>query len=621
MYWGGLYRTSPRIMGEELPSQEYPLKLFRVRDANCNGETLREYDRCSDRQLFRSLSLVSLSTVTFAYHMNSLDVAWVGGRTIRGVHLQFASILHLDGPHRSTSSTATNSPVGTMARESILPSHHVRVRDYTWHWGSSRGIVQSRQVQSPHLDLQKTQPPYIVRPVDGNRLHETILVEDASALHDDIRQQSYTAEAQGFILIPGSSLDVHPVWACLDAHSPNSPFPIDVVDLVTFEKSEYLCSDICWVPQRQRSDGALITLLDNVPKRLLNKESSTVVVHTPGSPKNTGLTRFGTTELSGCLKITDDRRHALLETQLTALRAITRTSMRLLFTGPDGELSTMPSLFQANLKRLVFFSARPGASYEDGNALEEDVEYSWSDWSSNNSDVETCTDCSLDDDLVYDDAIEIRRSAPPNRAQLCCNDADLGPSFWDMAPTHWHKEDHHCPLRSRHSKHCIFAGSFPEEEECMRSAESHVHCSALTPAWSSSSPGAIDPRDYRLEDCTETTEGLTLASDPGEVHITPVRTGDEILAFLGEVSPYHFVEAYVPTAPDPIACFSMPTPLSPGYETFAPTPPFRFFETDGMELDGPELVGPQIGTSDHGWKPYTCLDALPSSPGPPEMRF
>ena len=179
---------------------------------------------------------------------------------------------------------------------SNLPSYKVRVKDYHW-------TDKKVRVQSPVLNLEKTESPPVFRPKEGNNRDEPRVASTAEKLSDDVGESEYFAEAHG-VFVPGETGAQHiPLWVTYQQVCSEAKGIIPFVDLRSSTCSRGPIARICWVPTHKSRDGKLYTILGGtrVFRRERKKTSRTdACVQYEDAPEGARITSLSPNELS-CL--------------------------------------------------------------------------------------------------------------------------------------------------------------------------------------------------------------------------------------------------------------------------------------------------------------------------------
>lgn len=271
--------------------------------------------------------------------------------------------------------------------------YQIEVRDYTWRLQSvPGGAVQSLRVQSPHLEVQGVQGPFVVRQVDTRRNHKYEKAQHACDLRDNIGQSSYDVSAHGVLVVEPDDDHVQPLWISQQQFNIQDPKPIEFVNLSTYDTSELPCSQICWVPTLRRPDGGLITLL------LAGKPFGVAVCQELCSPGSATLVQVTTKELASYEKLEEQDQRRLFDLQLRAVRKLLRAPT------PASPVRvpelTAPDIIMKRVELLKKSTLLVRPLLQSSYVLEEDLEVPGFDSSSRMHEVdsEISTDYSSDDE-------------------------------------------------------------------------------------------------------------------------------------------------------------------------------------------------------------------------------
>ncbi|KAI1488381.1 hypothetical protein F5X96DRAFT_85146 [Biscogniauxia mediterranea] len=360
----------------------------------------------------------------------------------------------------------------------------VLVRDYHWSKNNYR-------VQSPNLDLNSTASNFIIRPLQGNNKDESRIVDPASDLRDDIKDEAYQTEAHGVFISATRESDYFPVWVPIQGNNVDKKKENEtyVVNLNSYDALNVDVAQICWIPSYEAPDGKLYTAIGT--RKMGHDEMIICILQQTGFPRQAKFELVPTSVLSRCKNIDEARKQQLFHFQLTVtnmpyrLQEPVMTLVSQIFVSPY-RLNCGRRQFQDILDENVNIPRHIARCF-GGDFLDVTVDDN-------------------DSDSTHEDP-SVHQVGTPNQPYVCgCKYSDLGPTLLNRHPPHTHVKDDECPLGSGHSKHCIFAnhrlGHCVIPSAIPGSNEAHNHCPHLLPSYSSNSPTQSSGR-HRINASTE----------------------------------------------------------------------------------------------------------------------
>ncbi|KAI0162095.1 hypothetical protein GGR57DRAFT_517524 [Xylariaceae sp. FL1272] len=257
--------------------------------------------------------------------------------------------------------------------------------------------------------------------------------------------------------------------------------------------------NICWVPGFEAKNGDLYTIISSPGKEGYKKEERIpVMVQRKGHPEDTRQQLLALSKLSTLKRVSDAEGEEFLEAQSALIR----------WQRHAHQQSTSSTPAWAN--------SDPESSTSDEEKTEPPTS-----------------------EHRYSDDPEGTEHSTEDLCQCLCQYSDLGMTWKNPRPWHWHIPASRCPLGSAHSEHCIFARERPNHCVISSSNKTHRHCRILNEnlditAESSSPPAAkIDEmiRDSSafpdLEDIANEDSPVYRAS-PADPPLSPDRPTIEI---------------------------------------------------------------------------------------------
>ncbi|KAH8199751.1 hypothetical protein TruAng_006096 [Truncatella angustata] len=476
------------------------------------------------------------------------------------------------------------------------------------------GKVQIAKIQVPYANLDSIQLPLVARFLEKDGPGKITLIDNLSAVRDNIKKGPYNAEAHGVVVkagdLPGDLPGVCPIWAYLQPGKVNlqEPFWIDVVEFNYCRRSKIKSTFVCWVPHLQSANGHLITILNGMPRLL---RGTVVIVQIPGLPSQTQLVWKEAAELTRANTLPTPVKLALFNAQLAALQSFGIEHSKSDLVEAPATSEELPALVHDNWQRLISLSNSHATNDDTGNSAQVDEDI-WSDWSNEdgsivNSDVMSSTD---EDHLVS--GVQGESEASNDCSFFCCKYADQRPTYRNRGkPRHWHKKNEECPLGAGHPQHCVFADAFPDD--CVVNEASHSHCPPTTGSNGVFIPDTVHSTRRWLGNGTNTAIGRALYSSP-DVECDARRHSfeDESSSLVHAME--HEFDMNNPTPPTdfPVGYDLTQMQLSPGRDLSTP----NFFEDDDVAIDISILDIPVPDSPAMPWIPRVRLNAMRFSPAP-----